>query len=253
MRLLSVLVLAAQLAGNGHPASGAVFGDWHTDRPGLRHRIAIPDLPMPYETRSVGNPPQQTPRPEGAKPKVPDGLDAALFAEGLKGPRLIRVAPNGDLFVAESAAGRIRVLRPGPDGKLSRNSVYADGLRGPFGIAFYPPGAAPKWVYIGENNRVVRFPYAKDDLEAKSPPEVVVAELAPTSGGHVTRDVAFSNDGGRMFVSVGSATNVAQGMAGKTPAWQAKKGFGEAVALVANGPRRRRANEGMKRTRSTPG
>ncbi len=108
----------------------------------------------------------------------------------------------------------------------------------PFGIAFYPAGPDPKWVYIAENNRVIRFPYADGDLEAKQPPEAVVPELAPTQGGHVTRDVAFSKDGARMFVSVGSATNDAQGMASKTPAeieaWQAKKGLGAAWDFEEN-------------------
>ena len=219
-------------------AAGSVFGDWQRDRPGLRHRITIADLPPPYETRSAGNPPQEAPRPAGAKPQAPDGFSVELFAEGLERPRLIRAAPNGDLFVAESAAGRVCVLRPGADGKLAQTSVYASRLRGPFGIAFYPQGPDPKWVYVAENNRVIRFPYTNGDLEAKSRPEVIVPELAPTHGGHVTRDVAFSNDGARMFVSVGSASNVAQGMQAKTPeeieAWQARKGLGAAWGFEEN-------------------
>jgi len=213
-------------------ADGPIFGDWRQDRPGLRHRIAIAGLPPPYETRSASNPPRVTDRPPGAKPQAPEGFEVTLFAEGLEEPRLIRTAPNGDLFVAESAAGRIRILRPDGNGKLAINTVYASGLPGPFGIAFYPPGPEPRWVYIGENNRVIRFAYENGDLKPRSPARAVVQQLSPTHGGHVTRDVAFSNDGARMFVSVGSATNDAQGMPAKTPqqiaAWQAEYGLGAA-------------------------
>jgi glucose/arabinose dehydrogenase len=210
-----------------------VFGDWHADRPGLRHRITIADLPAPYETPSAGNPPRLAPRSTNAKPQAPEGFAVDLFAQGLSDPRTVRSAPNGDLFVAEMAAGRIRVLRPSADGKsAAKNAVYASGLSGPFGIAFYPQGQEPKWVYVAENNRVLRFPYRPGDLAAAAKPEVIVAQLAPTSGGHATRDVAFSKDGARMFVSVGSGSNVAQGMPRKSPeeikAWEAKRGLGAA-------------------------
>jgi glucose/arabinose dehydrogenase len=137
------------------------------------------------------------------------------------------------------AAGRIRVLRPSADGKsAAKNAVYASGLSEPFGIAFYPQGPEPKWVYVAENNRVLRFPYRPGDLTTAAKPEVVVAQLAPTSGGHATRDVAFSKDGARMFVSVGSGSNVAQGMPRKSPeeikAWEAKRGLGAAWGSEEN-------------------
>ncbi len=220
-----------------HPA-GSVSGDWHQDRPGLRHRIGIGDLPSPYATPSAGNPPSKVTRPAGAKPQAPDGFAVTLFAEGLEAPRSIRTAPNGDLFAAETSRGRIRVLRPGEDGKLVTNSVYASGLSEPFGIAFYPLGPNPKWIYVTEKNRVIRFPYQTGDLQTKLAPEIIVPQLAPTDGGHSTRDVAFSNDGARMFVSVGSNTNDAEGMAPETPqeikAWEAKKALGAAWGFEEN-------------------
>ena len=77
-------------------------------------------------------------------------------------PRLLRVAPNGDLFLAESETGKIRVFRGvTPDGKPQQTSVFAEGLRQPFGIAFYPLGPNPKYVYIGDTDGIVRFPYRK--------------------------------------------------------------------------------------------
>ncbi len=175
-------------------------GDVSTDAPGQRHRIDAGSLPKPYETRSASHSPDIVPRPPGAVPTVPAGFEATLLASGLDQPRTLRTAPNGDVFLAESGAGQIRVLRG------SQISVFAAGLSSPFGVAFWPPGPAPRFVYVAETSRVVRYPYAPGDLRASGPAQVVVDGL-PT-GGHWTRDVAFSPDGRRMFVSIGSASNV---------------------------------------------
>jgi glucose/arabinose dehydrogenase len=86
-------------------------------------------------------------------------------------------------------------------------SVFATGLTQPYGIAFYPPGDAPQWVYIGNTSSIVRYAYKNGDLRASGSPETVVKSL-PAGGSHWTRDVAFSKDGGSMFVAVGSASNV---------------------------------------------
>jgi len=122
----------------------------------------------------------------------------------------------------------------------ARWRFYAQGLRGPFGIAFYPLGPDPRWVYVGNLNSVVRFPYRKGDLIARGPAEVVVPSLAGSTGGHTTRDVAFSLDGRRMFISVGSGSNVAETMPVKSPAeirrWEA------AQAWAPPGFEARRAN-----------
>ena len=155
----------------------------------------------------------RTARRGNDQPVVPPGFEITLFAEGLDEPRLIRAAPNGDIFVAEMAAGRVIVLRPSENGK-PRQEVFASGLDLPFGISFYPPGADPQWVYVANTNSVVRFPYHGGDLNAAGRPETIVPKI-PT-GGHVTRDVVFSPDGSKMYVSVGSGSNVADGM-NKTP------------------------------------
>ncbi len=199
-------------------ANGGPFGGWREDAPGKLHHITVADLPRPYATRSSSNGSQQVPRPAGALPRVPPGFKVAVFADGLEGPRQMRVMANGDVFVAETAAGRIRVLRA-KDGAEhpDTTAVFTSGLTGPFGMAAYP-AADPRWLYVAERNRVVRFPYRTGDLKARGEPEVVVAQLAPTTGGHTTRDLVFSPDGARMFVSVGSASNVAEEMPKKTPA-----------------------------------
>ncbi|MBV8185548.1 MAG: PQQ-dependent sugar dehydrogenase, partial [Hyphomicrobiales bacterium] len=192
----------------------AAYGDWTTDRPGLRRKITPADLPAPYATRSTANGPSVVRAPQGAKPKVPAGFTVEPFVTGLSGPRLMRVAPNGDIFVAETYAGRVRVIRAA-DGaaKPEKVEVFAQGLDEPFGIAFYPPGPDPKWVYEADTNAVLRFPYTNGDLAAGGEPEVMVKSL-PT-GGHTTRDVIFSADGSKMYVSVGSASNDADNLRGE--------------------------------------
>ena len=196
-----------------------VFGDWRMDAPGVRHRITLADLPAAFATDSAGNGPQHAPRPPGRLPQAPAGVKVTAFAEGLTNPRRMATAPNGDVFVAESAAGRIRVLRAKDGAPVTASqAVFAEGLDTPFGIAFYPAGPAPQWVYVGETNRVVRFPYRPGDLKARGAPQVIVAKLADTTGGHVTRDLAFSPDGRRMYVSVGSSSNIAERMDKKSPA-----------------------------------
>ena len=117
----------------------------------------------------------------------------------------MRVAPNGDVFVAESGEDRVRVLRLS-GGKVQSSTVFADNLGHPYGIAFWPAGPQPEYVYVAETGRVVRYPYRVGDLKARDPSETIVPHL-PT-GGHWTRDVTFSGDGRTMWVSVGSYRNL---------------------------------------------
>jgi glucose/arabinose dehydrogenase/cytochrome c2 len=218
-------------AANAGPPKGEA--DWKKDAPGVVHKIDLDKLPAPFDTPSAANFPRLVTKPAGAEPKVPAGFKVDVFASGLGGPRAMRVAPNGDIFVTESNTGKVRVMRPSKDGsKAETVETFAQGLLQPFGVQFYPVGNDPKWVYIGETNRVVRYPYKVGDVKATAVPEVVVAELSPVGGGHFTRDVNFSLDGKRMFVSVGSQSNVAEDMPKKNPAdvkaWEAAHGLGAA-------------------------
>lgn len=206
------------------------FGAWQRDKPGTVRLIRPQDLPEPGATPSAANVSRVVGRPPEAKPLVPAGFKVELFAEGLNGPRIIRTAPNGDIFVAETNAGRIRVLRAGDAGtRPVANEVYASGLDRPFGIAFFPNGNDPQWVYVAETGRVVRFPYRSGDVKAASVPEIV-AKL-PRGGGHSTRDIVFTPDNKRMLVSVGSDSNDGGGM-GSTPggleAWINQRPLGAA-------------------------
>ena len=190
----------------------AALGDWTTDAPGVRRRLTQADLPAPYATSSADNGANMVPRPAGALPSVPDGFVVDLLTADVRQPRMIRTAPNGDVFVVESAANRVKVVRGADrDGGPELVRVFATGLRQPFGIAFYPHDA-PRWVYVANTDSVVRFPYVAGDLAARGAAEIVVDNLSGggrlRGGGHWTRDVVFSRDDTRMYVSVGSRSNV---------------------------------------------
>jgi glucose/arabinose dehydrogenase len=207
-------VLPASLfAQSGNVITGqAAFTDYTQEHPGVIRKITLADLPEPKESESVDNGPSVVPRPEGAWPVAPAGFKVEMYAQGFKEPRLMRTAPNGDIFLADSHGDKIIVLRGvGPDGKAQTISTFASDLDLPFGIAFYPSGPNPKWVYVGNTKTVVRFAYKSGDLVATGKPETIVAQLPGFAqlrgGGHWTRDVVFSPDGTKMLVSVGSASN----------------------------------------------
>lgn len=213
----------------------SAFADASQQRPGLSRKITVADLPEPNPTESVDNGARVVARPDGVLPIAPAGFRVTLYAGGDGGPtpapdghfserlgnappkgtfqqpRLIRTAPNGDVFLSDSFAGSIFVLRGvGPDGKAEVVSKYATGLRGPFGIAFYP-AHDPKYVYVANTFTVIRYPYHAGDLIAAGPPQTVVSDLPGFAqlrgGGHWTRDVVFTRDGAHMLISVGSASN----------------------------------------------
>jgi glucose/arabinose dehydrogenase len=186
----------------------AAYGDWRGDAPGVRRKITPADMPRPYATASANNGPTIVARPPAMWPKAPPGFLVELFASGLDNPRLIRVSPSGDVFVAESRPGRIRVLRAAQEGGNPEIRIFAGDLSYPFGIAFWPPGPNPRYVYVANTDSVIRFPYRPGDLQPAGPAEMIVAGLP--RGGHSTRDVVFSRDGTRMFVSVGSRSNVGE-------------------------------------------
>lgn len=206
----------------------AAYGDFSRDAPGVRRHITPADLPAPFATEGKANMSTVVPQPADAAPSVPPGFTVTSFAH-LAGPRQIRVAPNGDIFVAETNAGKIEVLRA-PDGATqpSETATFASGLSGPFGIAFYPSSGNPEFVYIATAGSVLRFPYKSGDMTARGPAETIVPEL-PHGGFHSTRDVAFSADGKTLYISVGSATNDADTMGqGDAKAAEAERGLGAA-------------------------
>jgi glucose/arabinose dehydrogenase len=208
--LLVLLGIAAYAESGGSPASApaptAPFTDYRSEKPGVTHKITPHDLPAPFVTKSATNGPRLVDRPKDAWPKGPEGFKVELFANGFQEPRKILTAPNGDIFMVESSAGKLTVFRGiTADGKPEKTETFATGLNRPYGIAFYPLGPDPKYVYVGNTDAIVRFPYRNGDLKATAPSEKI-ADL-PTGGGHWTRDLVFSSDGKQLFVAIGSASN----------------------------------------------
>jgi glucose/arabinose dehydrogenase len=236
--LIALLLLPATtgfVLGEANPASvltgRSAFVSSFAIQPGVFRKVTSADLPEPFATESVETRSRIVPRPAGALPQAPAGFHVGLFASGLTVPRVIRVAPNSDIFVVETQAGQIRVFRGiSPDGKPRENSVFATGFHEPYGIVFYPPGPNPQWLYVANTDSVVRYGYKAGDLKATGKPEIVIPALpssrprdevafhaydlavaagkAPPDHGHWTRDLAFSLDGKRLFVGVGSASNL---------------------------------------------
>ena len=208
--LMGLLAPAPAFADEAVRTGAAAFGDWRTDAPGVRRLITPADLPAPFATRSSANMTQHEARTGSELPKAPPGFAVELFASGLNMPRVIRIAPNGDIFVAETGAGRVRVFRlanasPG----RAQGEIFAESLKEVYGIAFYPSGPNPRFAYVATPDSVVRFPYRSGEMKADGPAEKIAS--LPSGGGHWTRDLAFSPDDKTLFVSVGSGSNADEG------------------------------------------
>lgn len=210
-RFLALVILLSSLALLAQNATSP-FYDFHAESPGAIHKVTVSDLPAPFATKSAAAFPVPYPRPAGAMPKVLPGFKVELYATGLDEPRELRTAPNGDVFLAEMSAGEIKIFRGvTKDGRAEQTATFVSGLKQPFGIGFYPPGANPQWVYIADTDAVMRFPYRSGDLKARGAAEIIVPEIFPgarEARGHSTRDLVFSPDGKKMFISVGSQSNV---------------------------------------------
>ena len=183
----------------------AAFTTYKTEAPGTYRKITVSDLPEP--TEGVANPSHLVPMPSGAWPKAPAGFKVQRYAEMTDAPRELRLAPNGDLFVSDSDKGKVEVFRGiSKQGKPKQHEVFVTGLKQNFGIAFYPLGKNPEWIYLANTDSVIRYRYHNGDFKATGEPETLITGI-PT-GGHITRDLAFSPDGSKLFVAVGSGSNV---------------------------------------------
>lgn len=162
-------------------------------------------LASPFATESVRRTSRIVAQPANAKLWVPKGFKVNVFAEGdFRVPRWMALAPNGDVFLADSRANSVIVLRDtNKDGTADQRFVFSSKLSQPFGMAFYKD-----WFYVANTDSIVRFKYKSGQTVAEADPEKLV-ELTP--GGynqHWTRNILFSRDGKQMYVSIGSATNV---------------------------------------------
>jgi Glucose/sorbosone dehydrogenases len=225
---LSVVAIGFNVAhprGTAAAEKGAVLtgkeamGDWTSDAPGATRKITVQDLPPPSSNALAINRAHVVARPADAQPKVPPGFKVELYAAGFRDPRFLLSAPNGDIFVVESRANQIKVLRDSSgDGKPDVTETFAErNLNKPFAIAFYPPGDDPQFLYVANTDGVIRFPYRNGDLKARGPAQELAAHLSPggllRGGGHWTRCIVFSPDGKKMYLSIGSRSNVSDNAA----------------------------------------
>jgi glucose/arabinose dehydrogenase len=205
----SLMLYAAKTDGMHVMTGKQAFSTTASLKPGEAHKITPQDLPKPGATPSGFTPGGRgAVRPPDAMPQAPAGFKVELYvSEGLTNPRQIRTAPNGDYFVADTSAGDVKIYRGiSAAGKPEQSSTYVTGLRGVFGINFYPPGPNPQWVYLSTTTSVYRVAYKKGDLKATGMPETLITDLPP-GGNHTTRDIVFSKDGKSLFVAVGSSSN----------------------------------------------
>ncbi|WP_263416909.1 PQQ-dependent sugar dehydrogenase [Terriglobus albidus] len=185
----------------------SAFTDYTKQSPGVCHLITAADMPAPNTASSVTNEPTAVPRKSDQMPAAPAGFNVQLYAKGFSNARLLATAPNGDIFLADSDGDAVRVLHGvNSDGTAQTVTTFASGLNYPFGIAFYPAGSNPQYVYVANTDSVVRFPYQSGDATARGAAQVIVPSL-PT-GGHGTRTLTFTRDN-RLLVSVGSSSNLA--------------------------------------------
>lgn len=214
------------------PATAKAEEHWSADQPGRIHEVRMADLPPPFASASAGNNPKTVPRPQGVLPSVPDEFKVNLWATDPDRGRVMAKAPNGDIFISSTTNRLIKVFRSSTGEEADKISVFADKLDRPFGFAFWPVGPNPQYLYVANVNSIIRFPYKNGDLVAGAPAEVVVPTLTAETGSHSSRTLVFSKDSKTMYLSIGSASNVAEGIGATPPEplaqWEAKHGLGAA-------------------------
>jgi len=174
--------------------------------PGSTHRVTLNDLPEPYASPSVANPPFKVDRPLRASLNVPDGFEAISFAQQLNNPRYLLVGESGDVYVSESRAGRVTVLRDSDgDGRADRRAVIAEGLSRPHGLALHDDA-----LYIADTDGIHRLPLLDGKPRAGEPQRITARGALGPASGHWTRNVILDPDGERLYVAIGSAGNIAE-------------------------------------------
>jgi glucose/arabinose dehydrogenase len=171
--------------------------------PGLRAQMTNgqkPDLPPPFASKSATNPAQEGKPPQGFLPTVPEGFKINIFASDFKGPRWMVLAPNGDVFLADTAGGKVVVLRDPQHTGSAQQEVFVSGLREPYGIVFHDD-----YMYVGDTDALLRFKYDPKTSQRQGEAEHLMD--LPT-GGHSTRSLSMAPDGKHLLVGIGSKSNI---------------------------------------------
>ena len=164
-------------------------------------------LPPPYATESVKNHSKVIGWEDGKTPKAPTGFTVSKFADELDNPRNTYIGPNGDIFVVESntksSADRITLFRDSnKDGKYETREIFKEGLNQPYGMLILND-----FFYIANTDGVYRFPYKPSQLKLEGEGEKLVELPAGGYNNHWTRNLITNEDGSKIYISVGSASN----------------------------------------------
>jgi glucose/arabinose dehydrogenase len=164
------------------------------------YEIRAADLPKPFATSSSGNPPNVVKRPANANLLLPPGFAIEVWATGFDDPRNMILAPNGDVLVVDSNAGKVIGLRDANgDSRPDSRYTLLSGLHYPYGIAI-----RGSQLFIGAEDAVLRYDYTAGATAARN--ERTIYGLP--GGGHATRNLILNRDGSKLYVSVGSRSNV---------------------------------------------
>lgn len=189
-------------------------------------------LPEPYHTPSAGNGPNITPRPNGAMVRVPEGFRAEVVAEGFERPRAFLLGPSNEVLMSDAAPkGAVYVFTIQPDGSLSKARKILDGLDRPYGLE-YRDGM----LYVGETTSVKRYKYDSVTMTPQTPGEEII-DMKEFGAGHWTRNLLFDKEGKRLYVSIGSKSNVDAGEPPLRAAISSYNADGSGMEMVAEGTR----------------
>src|ERR1035437_9690129 len=195
-----------------------------------KNKMQADSLPSPYATKSVKNF-SHVIGWKGETPKAPQGFVVKKYADGFENPRWMYITPNGDILVAESnsnhslieqvggtiigasksnnlshSADRITLLRDtNKDGIPDQKDTVLTGLNQPLGML-----VIGKWLYVGNTNALVRYPYKAGQTKITDKPEKIVDLPAGEHNRHWTRNIITNSDSSKIYIAVGSGTNVAE-------------------------------------------
>lgn len=166
-------------------------------------------LPAPFATESVENRPKEDGWPDGKMPLAPEGFVVTKFADKLDSPRWTYIGPNGDIFVAESgtkkSADRITLLRDvNKDGTPEMREIFLEKLNRPLGML-----VLKNYFYVANTDGLYRYPYKAGETKITSKGEKIVDLPAGGYNNHWTRNLLANADGSKIYISVGSASNMA--------------------------------------------
>jgi glucose/arabinose dehydrogenase len=170
-------------------------------------QLSPQQLPPPYHTPSVNNPPRVIPQPDGSRIQVPDGFSVDVFADGFQRPRFMLLGPSREILVSDSSTpGSVYVLTDkNSDGKADGKAAIIEGLDRPYGLALWK-----EYLYVAEPGSVKRYRYDSRAMKAQTPGEEVIS-LKGMEKGHWTRTLLFDGKGEKLYLAVGSASNVNTG------------------------------------------